>query len=123
MHGWRHAQGGRSVPTRAIEHHQNLVVGILGSDLREEDAHGVGIDLIGDQRGELSVVRTDGREGVEVLPDMLGIDDWAHGCGCPTAAWITDAPKAGLVLEEESQRPTQQISAFGVGVDVFGEFF
>ena len=123
VHGWWHAQGSGSMPAGAIQHHQNLVVGIFGCDLREEDAHGVGIDPIGDQRGELPVVRRDGGEGVEVLSDMLGIDDRAHGCGCPAAAWITDATKAGLVLEEEPQGPPQQISAFGVGIDVFGEFF
>lgn len=111
------------MPASAVEHHENLVVGILGSNLCEEEAHGVGIDLIGDQRGELPVVRRDGGEGVEVLADMLGIDDRAHGCGCPATARITDATKAGLVLEEEPQGAAQQISAFGVGVDVFGEFF
>lgn len=111
------------MPARAVKNHQNFVVGILGGDLCEEDAHRIGIDLIGDQRGELSVVRRDGGKGIEVLPDMLGIDHRSNQCGCPAAAWITDAPKAGLVLEEEPQRATQQISAFGVGVDVFGEFF
>lgn len=111
------------MPASAVEHHENLVVGILGSNLCEEEAHGVGIDLIGDQRGELPVVRRDGGEGVEVLADMLGIDDRAHGCGCPAPARITDVTKAGLVLEEEPQGAAQQISAFGVGVDVFGEFF
>ncbi len=111
------------MPTRAIEHHQDLVVGILGGDQCEKDAHGVGIDLVGDQRGELSVVRRDGGEGIEVFSDMLGIDDRAHGCRRPAAARIVDATKASFVLKEEPQRAPQQISAFGVGVDVVGEFF
>ena len=123
VHGWRHAQGGSSVPSRTIEYHEDLVVGILGSDECKKDAHGVGIDLIGDQRGELSVVRRNGGEGVEIFSDMLGIDDRAHGCRRPAAPRIADTTKARFVLEEESERATQQLSAFGVGVDVVGEFF
>ena len=111
------------MPPRTIEDHQDLVVGILGSDLREKDTHGVGIDLVGDQRGELSVVWRDGGEGIEVFSDMLGIDDRADGSRRPAAARIVDATKASFVLEEEPQRAPQQISAFGLGVDVFRKFF
>ena len=59
------------MPTGAVQDHEDIVVGILGSDLCQEDAHGVGVDAVGDQRGELSIMRTNGGKGVQVFSDVL----------------------------------------------------
>ena len=64
------------VPASAIEHHQDVVVGVASGDFVEEELHAVGVDMGQHQAVEATVLWTHGTIGVGVLLRDHGADQW-----------------------------------------------
>ena len=111
-----------SVPTRAVDHHDDVLLCVATRHFIEKHLHALGIDVRQDQTVKLAGADIHRTVGVGVLVRQHGLAQWAHWFGCPATAHVRDAAKARLVLEHQ----LEWLALRPVLVDLterFGKFF
>lgn len=110
------------MPARAVNHHNNVLIGVTGRDLVEEELHAFGVDVRQDQTVEFTRAHIHRAIDLGVLVCQHGLANGAQWLGSPTPAHVRDAPKARLVLEHQlddlALRPV-----LADGGERFGAFF
>ena len=110
------------MPARAVDHHDNMLVGVTCRNFVEKQLHALSVDVRQDQAVELTRAHIHSTIGIRVFVRQHGLADGAKWFGCPAPAYVRDAPKARLVLEH-------QLDGFALrpvladGRERFGEFF
>ncbi len=110
------------MPARAVNHHDDALIGVACRDLIEEQLHALGVDVRQHQAIELASADIHRTVGVGVLVRQHSLAKWAYWLGVPAPTHVRDAPKARLVLKH-------QLDGFALGPvfadfgERFGEFF
>ncbi len=110
------------MPARAVNHHDDMLVGVTRRDFVEEQLHAFGVDVWQDQTVQLPGTHIHRTIGIRVFMRQHGLADGAQWLGCPAPTYVRDASKPRLVLKHQldgfARRPV-----FADGGERFGEFF
>ena len=90
-----------SMPARAVNYHDNALIGVAARNLIEKQLHALGIHVWQYQAIELPGADIHGPVGVGVLVCQHSLAKWAYWLGGPAPAHVRDAPKTGLVLKHQ----------------------
>lgn len=110
------------MPAGAVNHHDDLLVGVTCRNFVEEQLHALGVDVRQDQAVEFTRAHVYSTIGICVFVRQHGLADGPQWFRCPAPSHVRDAPKARLVLEH-------QLDGFALrpvladGGERFGEFF
>ena len=91
------------VPTCAVEHHDDVLLGVATCSLCKKQCHACTIDCWQHQAVRPAIHRADSGIRVDVLVREHGLDRWTQWVWSPAVTAVADAAKARLVLEHQPQ--------------------
>ena len=91
------------MPTRTVEHHDNVLLRVAAGNFGDEQLHAFGV--VGQHQGvKFSIHGRNCAISVGVLVGEHRLDHGSHGITRPALARVADATKSGFVLKHQTHR-------------------